>query len=137
MTTKLVIICTVLGLLNSRLYAQQNTQAIEKVDYAAKVEKYRKMKSGGAALTVIGSVLVVAGMATMINSMEDLYETDDTKATNGAICALVGYASLGAGIPLWIVGGVQHKKYSAKLKQVSVKINATPQSQGLTLTYRF
>jgi hypothetical protein len=38
---------------------------------------------------------------------------------------------------LWIVGGVQQKKYSAKPQQLRVRINATPQNQGLTLTYRF
>ena len=134
MTRKIVIICIVLTVLNGQLYAQQNTASIEKTEYAAKVEKYRKMKSGGTVLTVIGSVLVVVGMVTIVTSM---YETDDTETTNGAICALLGYGSLGAGIPLWIVGGVQHKKYSAKFQQVSVKINATPQSHGLTLTYRF
>ena len=133
MTTKLVIICTVLGLLNSRLYVQQNTEAIEKVDYAAQVEKYRKMKNVGTALTVVGSVLFVSGLVTMYNAT-DVY---DGILGTGAVLFVGGCVSLGAGIPLWIVGGVQQKKYSAKPQQLSVRINATPQNQGLTLTYRF
>jgi hypothetical protein len=55
----------------------------------------------------------------------------------GAVLFVGGCVSLGVGIPLWIVGGVQQKKYSAKPQQLSVRINATPQNQGLTLTYRF
>lgn len=137
MITKIVIICTILGLLNSRLCAQQNPEPIEKIDYAAQVEKYRKMRNGGAVLTVLGSVLTVVGTVTFYNSMNLFEESSESGMETGAICALAGYASLGAGIPLWIVGGVQHKKYSAKLQQISVRINATPQSQGLTLTYRF
>jgi len=52
------------------------------------------------------------------------------------VCIIAGYACLGAGLPLWIVGGINHKKYS-KLRDLSINLNATPQSQGLTLTYRF
>jgi hypothetical protein len=133
MITKFVIICTVLGLLNSRLYAQQNTETIEKVDYAAQAEKYRKMKNVGTALTVVGSVLFVSGLVTMHNAT-DLY---DGIFGTGAVLFVGGCVSLGVGIPLWIVGGVQQKKYSAKPQQLSVRINATPQNQGLTLTYRF
>ncbi len=125
-------------LLSGYTYAQQKTEVVEKIDYLEKVEKYRKMRGTGATLTVIGSILAVVGTSTMVNNM-DLFTDEDnsSKYVTGMFCALAGYGMLGAGVPLWIVGGVQHKKYSAKAQELSVKINATPQSQGLTLSFRF
>ena len=142
MRRKIIILCTIIGLFAGRIYAQQNvpqeSQKLEKLDYIQKVEKYRKMRGAGAALTVVGSILSIAGTVTAINNMDIWVDDDNDSAyAAGTICALAGYGMLGAGIPLWIVGGVQHKKYSTKLQGLSIKVNATPQAQGLTLTYRF
>lgn len=142
MAKKITILCTIIVLLAGRIYAQQtmpqNSPEMTKLDYVQKVEKYRKMRGAGAVLTVVGSICAIAGVATMMNSIdESLYTTDDSDWVKGTGLALVGYGSLGAGIPLWIVGGVQHKKYNTKLQELSVKINTSPQHQGLTLTYRF
>jgi hypothetical protein len=138
MKTKIVIVCIVLGLSNGHIHAQQKPAATENIDYVAQVEKYRKMKTGGAVLTVVGSVLAVAGMVMVINSMEPDSWDDSTESdvTGGAVCVVAGYAALGTGIPLWIVGAAKHKKYSTQLQQVSMKVYAMPQSQGLTFTLR-
>ena len=141
MTRKTVFLCVIIGLFGHLAVAQQNTpqnsQSL-KLDYVGKIEKYRKMRGAGAALTVIGSILSVAGTVTVMNNMDVMIDdSDDSAFAAGTICALAGYGMLGAGIPLWIVGGVQHKKYSTKLQELSVNINATPQAQGLTLSFRF
>ena len=136
MKRNIVILCTILTL-SGHTYAQQKTDAIDKMDYIEKIEKYRRMKATGTGLTIIGSVLVVVGMTTLYSSIDDWDNSTDDKLVVGTFCALAGYASLGAGIPLWIVGAVKHKKYTAQAQGISIKLNATPQSQGLTLTYRF
>ncbi|HEX6890212.1 MAG TPA: hypothetical protein VF141_05955 [Chryseolinea sp.] len=139
MPTKIVFFCMVFGLSSGQIYAQQKSETAENIDYVAQVEKYRKMKTGGAVLTVVGSVLAVTGMVMVINSMEPDSWDDSTESdvTGGAICVVAGYAALGTGIPLWIVGAVKHKKYSMQLKQLSVKVHAVPQNHGLTFTLRF
>ena len=140
MTRKVTILFTIIVFFACRIHAQQygpqEPQKLEKMDYVQKAEKYRKMRSGGAVLTVVGSILVISGAVTMASSMDDyLYNDSETPAGVGLVIG--GYVALGAGIPLWIVGGVQHKKYSTKLQELSIKINAAPQAHGLTLTYRF
>jgi len=140
MTRKTIILCILVALIGQHAVAQQNppqdSQSL-KLDYVGKIEKYRKMRGAGAALTVIGSILTVAGTVTVMNNMDLFSDGDDSAYVTGAVCALAGYGMLGAGIPLWIVGGVQHKKYSTKLQELSIKIDATSQSQGLTLRFRF
>ena len=56
---------------------------------------------------------------------------------NAVLVYYLGVASLGAGIPLWIVGGHSVRKYERKFESVSFGLNLTPQKAGLTLTYRF
>jgi len=136
MTRKLIILFTMVGLLTGHVYAQQKTEVPVKIDYLKKVETYRKMRNGGIVLTLVGSVLAVAGTVKMSNLKSEGKYPDETTFTNGSVCIITGYMCLGAGLPLWIVGGISHKKYS-KLRDLSINLNATPQSQGLTLTYRF
>jgi hypothetical protein len=140
MTRKIIILCVAIGLTDQLAYAQPSTQQNSqnlKLDYVAKVEKYRKMRGAGAALTVVGSILSIAGTVTALNNMDLFDESNDSAYVAGTACALAGYGMLGAGIPLWIVGGVQHKKYSTKLQELSVKINSAGPAPGLTLRYRF
>jgi hypothetical protein len=140
MTRKIVILCMVIGFINQLAFAQPGTQQNShslKLDYVAKVEKYRKMRGAGAALTVVGSILSIAGTVTAVNNMYIFDESQNSAYVAGTVCALAGYGMLGAGIPLWIVGGVQHKKYSTKLQELSVKINSAGPAPGLTLRYRF
>jgi hypothetical protein len=76
-------------------------------------------------------------VAAKINN-EDYYylhsEEDDIAL---ALTSIAGVSALGAGIPLWIVGGINQNKYEQKLKNVSIGMRITPQSRGLALTYRF
>src|SRR3954462_4180770 len=96
----------------------------DKALYLAKYEKYRKMKSTGRTLTLGGSVLMIAGIATIANSTYtttyNSYGNPQTTSSGnpgaGLAAYLIGAAGLGAGIPLWIVGGVSKGKYERKLQ---------------------
>lgn len=136
MTRKIAILFALVGLFSGRMYAQQKTEVQENVDYVKKVETYRKMRNAGTVLTVVGSVLVVAGAVKMNNLKNDGTYPYETTFTNGSVPIIAGSMCLGAGVPLWIVGGINHKKYS-KLRDLSININATPQARGMTLTYKF
>lgn len=101
------------------------------------------MRSTGAALAVVGTGLVVYGIVTLSNSTTTAYgysQTNDKKATQGAIAYLAGVGCMGAGIPLWIVGGIKHGKYSDKLDratQDSFSLNLSPANAGVSVSYRF
>jgi uncharacterized membrane protein YedE/YeeE len=126
---------TIILLATTQSFAQQSP---EKLDYLNKVDKYRKMKSTGATLTVLGGVLVGIGAAIMYNSSYDWWTGEETgNRQAGALCTVFGIAGLGSGIPLWAVGAHNQRKYNEKLQGLSVRINASPQSSGLKLSYRF
>jgi hypothetical protein len=115
----------------------------DKLFYFAKAEKYRRMKNAGTALTVGGTVLTVVGIVTLANSTDSNGAVGSTVANDadniiaGAAVYLLGLGSLGAGIPLWIVGAHSERKYNRKLEDISVKFHVNPQRSGLTFTYRF
>ncbi len=94
------------------------------------------MKTAGTVLSVAGTIALIV-VAAKINS-EDYYylhsEEDDIAL---ALTSIAGVSAVGAGIPLWIVGGYNQNKYEQKLKNVSVGMRITSQSKGLALTYRF
>ena len=133
------IVCFLL-LLSLQSIAQRDP---DRLFYAQKVEKFRKMKSTGATLTVTGGILVVVGISMIINGTKTTnyggssQSTVNSSAETGVLVYLLGVGSLGAGIPLWIVGAHQQGKYERKFENVSVGFNLTPQKTGLTLTYRF
>ena len=93
---------------------------------------------------MFGGVLFVVGVVTLSNAS---YNTNynggysNTSTTGnpeaGALAFLFGMGGLGAGIPLWIVGAHQQRKYNAKLQGLSFRFNMNPQGKGLTLSYRF
>lgn len=116
----------------------------EKLLYLEKVEKYRRMKSTGKTLTVGGGILFVAGLVTLANSTSETYYNGSYYSTTttgnpeaGALMYILGNVGLGAGIPLWIVGKNNYRKYSNKLESLSVGIQANPQVAGVALTYKF
>ncbi len=117
-----------------------NTQD-NKLFYAAKAEKYRKLKGTGATLTVMGGILFVVGVSTLLNVSTTTYGNGSTSTSGnagaGIVAYLLGVAGLGSGIPLWIVGAHQHRKYSKRLEGVSFRFNVNPRGKGLTLAYRF
>lgn len=134
---KTIVLLVFLFSISAHCYAQVDQQ---KLLYVQKSEKYRKMKNTGRILTVLGSVLFVTSIVTAVNSVNTTTTGTSTQTSNGEYAPwayLGGVAGLGAGIPLWIVGGYQQRKYEAKLQNLSVRINAAPQNRGLTLTYRF
>ncbi len=116
-----------------------------KLFYAGKVEKYRKMKGTGATLTVVGGILLVVGIATLVNATSNSYTNSygstststSNNAATGAVAYLLGLGGLGAGIPLWIVGAHQQRKYSKRLEGFTLRFNMNPQGKGLTLACRF
>lgn len=117
----------------------------EKLLYLKKVEKFRKMKNTGAALTVGGGILFVVGIVTLASSSTttvsygygNSYSTTEGNPGAGLAAYLFGSAGLGAGIPLWIVGKNNLRKYTRKLESVSAGAQLNPQAPGLKLTYRF
>jgi len=124
------------------LYSQFNP---EKALYAAKVEKYKRMKTTGALLTVGGTVLFIVGATTLSNApTTTTYYNGQPQTTYtggnagaGAVALLLGMGGIGAGIPLWIVGGKSHRKYIQKLEMTGININLQQQSTGIGLRYHF
>ena len=116
----------------------------EKQLYFEKAEKYRRMKNTGTTLTVLGTTLSIIGIAVLLNSSETTtYNGSSTHTTttgnpgSGAAAYLIGTACVGAGIPLWIVGGINQGRYRRKYESVTVGASIVPQHPGLTLRYRF
>ena len=136
---KIVILLGFILCLSAQCYAQIDQQ---KMLYLQKSEKYRKMKNTGRVLTVIGGGLWIYGVVTIVNSINTSNNGGTTTSSsgdlqNGSLAWLGGIAGMGAGIPLWIIGGHNQRKYEDKLQNISLRINASPQNKGLTLTYRF
>jgi hypothetical protein len=114
----------------------------DKLFYFAKAEKYRRMKNAGTILTLGGTVLTTVGIVTLAKSTDSngtlgSAASDVGDIVIGAAVYLMGLGSLGTGIPLWIVGAHNERKYNRKLEDISVKFHVTPQRSGLTFTYRF
>ncbi len=109
--------------------------------YMLKVEKYRRMKSTGMALTLVGTGVAIAGLVTVANSSytttTNSYGQTTTQSSGngagGAVAWLVGNLAVGVGVPFWIIGGINKGRYERKLQQLSVRLNATPHSTGVTL----
>lgn len=116
----------------------------EKALYLQKIEKYHRMKRTGKTLTFLGSALSIAGLITLFNSTTtttyngSYYQTTtDGNPGAGLAAYLVGSACVGAGVPLWIVGGVNEGRYQRKFDALTVGANVSPRQAGLTLRYRF
>ena len=134
MTIRIIILCSVLALLNSHAFAQ----ASENIDYVKKSEKFRHMRNWGIGLTAAGTTLFVVGTVLIMESTtEELFYTESKTSDFGVASTVIGGTCLAGGIPLWMIGHNNHKKYSKLSQGLTVKMNATPHSRGLTLTYRF
>ncbi len=125
---------TLILLATTQSFSQQNQ---EKLDYFNKAEKYRKMKSTGATFTVLGGALMIIGGVTMYHSTFNIWTGEDSgNFEAGAAAYIIGVAGLASGIPLWAVGAHNQRKYNQKLHGLSVRINASSQGRGLTLSMR-
>jgi hypothetical protein len=113
--------------------ASQAQYRNDSTTYVIKIQKYHDMRTFGTLLTIAGTGMFVAGLVTMADNLWG----DDQKFENGLVVYVLGVASLGAGIPLWIVGAHNHKKYSEKLRALSLNFNAGASYRGITLRYRF
>lgn len=106
----------------------------DSTEYVVKIQKYRDMRTVGTLMAVAGTGLFIAGLVIM---EENLWWGSDQEFRNGSAVFLHGCAGLGAGIPLWIVGAHLHRKYSEKLKTLSLNFSAGASYRGLTIRYRF
>ncbi len=136
---KTIVLLVFLCSLTAHCYAQIDQQ---KLLYVKKSEKYRKMKNRGTGLSAVGTVLFIGGIVTL-SKVTYVYNSVGTATVasgnpgQGALMILGGMAGLGVGIPFWMVGAHNQRKYEKKYQNFSVHFNAAPQNKGFTLTYRF
>ena len=138
---KICILLTLcLALLANQSLAQNNpNESIDK-----QLRKYQNMKKAGTALIIVGGALALTGIIIegsyyikSINDYEIPNESEEYSHT-GAVLFGTGAVILGGGIPLRIIGARKYEKlYRSTPDVVSLKINSTPSSTGLSLTYRF
>jgi hypothetical protein len=139
---KILLLLTFLMFIGVQTYAQQDP---ERMEYMQKVDKYHRMKRTGTTLTLMGTVLSVVGMVTIMNSSYETtyngYGSPQTTSSGnpeaGLAAYLVGSVCVGAGVPLWIVGGVNEGKYQRKLNALNVGASINQRGVGVSLRYRF
>jgi hypothetical protein len=130
-----ICLCACLLLVSFQSYAQQMD---ERLLYAEKVEKYKRMKNVGAVLAVAGSIaLIVAVAAVSEDDYSNYYLNPDEDDHKIETAAIVGVSALSLGVPLWIVGAHHQNKYKRKLNDISIGVHINSQSRGLILSYRF
>ena len=125
-------------LVSSRVQAQvrsESPQETSRMAYAGEMEKYRRIKTAGAIMTGVGTVLFITG-AIMIDNGNDSGEKNDPTWGKGVGFLMAGVAGVGTGIPIWSVGGYKYKKYK-KLVNSSASLNIKPHRQGVSLVLRF
>jgi hypothetical protein len=114
----------------------------QKMFYLKKSEKFRKMKNTGIGLTTVGGICFITGIVKLINAPTTTTSSGQTTVTGsdaaqGFLLYLAGFAMGATGIPLTIVGAINHKRYNKKLENFSLNLNLGPEHQGLVLTYKF
>lgn len=131
-----LLIVTCLTALNT--FAQIDS---DKMLYLQKSEKYKRMRNTGITLAVGGTVMMVAGIVTIVNNADPYNQSVGQNNTDdigrGALMYLGGAIAIGVGTPLWIVGGISHARYNRKLQSVSSRLTIYPRNRGIGLTYRF
>ena len=91
-----------------------------------KAQSALETKRAGATITVLGALALAAAM-TMFNNDVDA----------GLGVGIGGLVATTIGLPIWIVGSVNHKKYTRQAQSLTVQLKATPHQSDLTLSYRF
>ncbi len=120
-------------------------QADQKVSYQLKVDKYKRMKTGGIVMIVAGAVSTVVGISQLSSATSTYYSNvngvpqGDPKAATGTLFTMAGLGLLGGGIALTIIGSKKSKLYQRKLDGVALhlNLNLNPQQQGLALSFKF
>jgi hypothetical protein len=127
---------------NLSVSAQDDSRAL----YQSKVEKFKKMRNGGIAMTIGGAVLTAVGIASVSNADwhqetdyngNQQYTTNDGSAVAGMFAIAGGVTLVSGGIVLAIIGNNKMKKYQQKLNGLSFNFKCTPQQKGFVLSYRF
>jgi hypothetical protein len=113
----------------------------DKMLYLQKSEKYKRMRNTGVTLAVGGTVMMVAGLVTIVNNADaynqSMGQNNADDVGRGALMYFGGAIAIGVGTPLWIVGGINHARYNRKLQSVSSRLTIYPRNRGIGLIYRF
>ena len=118
-----VIISILILLLSFSVNAQHNTDSSS---YAKKAQRALATKRFGAGLTLLSTAAFIAGGIITSNGNDD-----------GVGIAMGAMAGTVIGIPIWLIGGANHRKFTRKAQGITIRVKATPRQSGLTLTYRF
>src|SRR5690349_2696990 len=91
--------------MSTKLFAQAKPNS-DMLLYQQKLEKYKRMKTGGIVMIVAGSIATIVGISCIssanytTNPYTGQRTTDDPQAVTGALLVLGGAGLLGGGIPL-------------------------------------
>ncbi len=99
---------------------------------AAEEAKWRRMKAGGAALTIVGGASFITGLAYWEKAF--FHRGDRSgRVETGLVFVLCGAGALGTGIPLYIKGNRGLKK----MKNQPQELSFYPTGTGGRLVYTF
>jgi hypothetical protein len=144
---KKIIIVILLGIFTFPNLLQAQVLDQKKSLYQKKVISFTKMKRTGVGLTIGGALLTVGGIAMMVSSDYNAYDSNmyDYSATSddgagewilGYVTTCVGVGATTGGIVLWSMGGSRVRSYQKKLNSLSLNLNPG-QYQMFSLAYRF
>ncbi|MDR1739289.1 MAG: hypothetical protein LBR45_00830 [Bacteroidales bacterium] len=83
--------------------------------YKSRVKKFNNMKISGIVLTSVGIAAAVAGLSVLFVDLHSGFGLFHTGLYLG--CVYSGYALIGAGIPLWVVGTKRPNKIKRKVAE--------------------
>ncbi len=118
-------------------------QADQRASYQLRIDKYKRMKTGGIVMIVAGAVSTVVGISQLSSATSTSYTVTngvsqgDPKAATGTLFTLAGLGLIGGGTAMTIIGSKKSKVYQRKLDGLALHLNLNPQQQGLTLSYKF
>jgi uncharacterized membrane protein len=124
-------------------FAAVAQQADQRASYQLRIDKYKRMKTGGIVMIVAGAVSTVVGISQLSSATSTSYTVTngvsqgDPKAATGTLFTMAGLGLLGGGIPLTIIGSKKSKLYQRKLDGLALHLNLNQQQQGLALSYKF
>ena len=124
MNTRNSIILAAIMLFTTSVFAQQSPDTTV---YTKKIMQAAETKRTGATITILGGIALVTGM--LIAQSSDL--------NTGAGIGLAGLVTTGIGIPIWIIGGANHRKYTKRAQALTVQLSPDPHQRGLSLKFRF
>jgi uncharacterized membrane protein len=118
-------------------------QADQRASYQLRIDKYKRMKTGGIVMIVAGAVSTVVGISQLSSATSTSYTVTngvsqgDPKAATGTLFTMAGLGLVGGGIAMTIIGSKKSKLYQRKLDGLAFRLNLNPQQQGLALSYKF